>query len=182
MKGLNRVKINLNESNRRKSNGIKCVFLSHQKKDRKECKKIADYLIAANIDVYFDEYDKDLKNYNQTKDANGVTNSIKKGIEKSSHMLCVLSPNTLKSKWVPFEIGYGFDKNDLGVLTLKDISDSDIPDYIKTAKTIVRGTHSLNDYILRIHNKLYEAYESSPLIKAHTDANHVLDGVLNWDK
>ena len=34
--------------------GIKCVFISHQQKDKDAAKKIADYLIEAGIDVYFD--------------------------------------------------------------------------------------------------------------------------------
>jgi hypothetical protein len=45
--------------------GVKCVFLSHQKADGKEAKKIADYLLSLDIDVYFDEYDKELISHHQ---------------------------------------------------------------------------------------------------------------------
>ena len=186
MRGINRANRDvLNESNiiKRQSLGIKCVFISHQKKDSAPCKLIADYILSAGIDVYFDEYDQDLKISNQTGNAKGVVNAIRKGIHKSSHMLCVLSENTLGSKWVPFEIGYGFENTDLGVLTLKDIPNKDIPDYIKTAPLIIRGTESLNKYITRITNKsITNLSESSSLIKNHNISSHYLDDVLNWDK
>ena len=33
-------------------------------------------------------------------------------------MLVIVSPTTMKSNWVPFEIGFGYDKTELSVLTL----------------------------------------------------------------
>jgi len=38
-------------------------------------------------------------------------------------MLVVVSPNTIYSNWVPWEVGYGYDNTHLGVLTLKGIED-----------------------------------------------------------
>ena len=35
----------------------KCVFISHQRNDKAVAKAIADYILTAGIDVYFDEYD-----------------------------------------------------------------------------------------------------------------------------
>lgn len=35
----------------------KCVFISHQRNDKAVAKAIADYILKAGIDVYFDEYD-----------------------------------------------------------------------------------------------------------------------------
>ncbi|SEE18498.1 TIR domain-containing protein [Tenacibaculum sp. MAR_2010_89] len=185
MRGINRAnKGILNKGNvfERKRMGIKCVFISHQKKDSAQCKLIANYLLESGIDVYFDEYDNDLRISNQTRNAKGVVNAIKKGIQKSSHMLCVLSHNTLYSKWVPFEIGYGYETTDLGVLTLKDIPDKDIPDYIKTAPLIIRGTKSLNEYVSKIKNQNFiNLFESSDIVESHTAGNHYLDNVLNWN-
>lgn len=97
--------------------GIKCIFISHQQKDKEAAKKIADYFINAGIDVY----DTDLKYNHQISNAKAVTDSIRKGINNSSHMLVIVSPNTLSSTWVPFEIGYGYDKTDLYTLCLKGI-------------------------------------------------------------
>lgn len=35
--------------------GIKCVFISHQRKDKTVARAIADYIKDAGVDVYFDE-------------------------------------------------------------------------------------------------------------------------------
>jgi hypothetical protein len=124
MAGINRAAKNFRMfSESRKITGVKCIFLSHQQKDKDVCRKIADYLMAADIDVYFDEDDEDLKLYRQSNRPQGVVDSIRKGINNSSHMLVVVSPNTIYSSWVPWEIGYGYDNTQLGVLTLKGIKD-----------------------------------------------------------
>jgi hypothetical protein len=180
MAGINRASssyINLSES--RKASGIKCVFLSHQQNDKDICRKIADYLIAADIDVYFDEYDSDLKIYRQSSNPKGVVESIKKGINKSSHMLVVISLTTIKSKWVPWEVGYGYDNSILGVLTLKGIQESDLEAYLKTA-TLIRGTKSLNEYISNISNSYVSSMESSRRIMDHAQT-HPLDNYLDWN-
>ena len=85
------------------------VFISHQKKDKKEAKEIADYLKTVGIEVYFDEYDRELQIATETDNPKAVVSAIKKGINNSTHMLCLISKNTLFSKWVPFEVGYGYD-------------------------------------------------------------------------
>jgi len=180
MAGINRAfsgHINLSES--RKVAGVKCVFLSHQQMDKDVCRKIADYLLAANIDVYFDEDDADLKFYRQTNRPQGVVDSIRKGINNSSHMLAIVSPSTINSQWVPWEVGYGFDNSILNVLTLKGLNDSQLPDYLKTAN-IIRGTKSLNKYLSQITGSLESLMESSYLIKSSSISNHPLDNYLDW--
>jgi len=132
--------------------GVKCIFISHQQKDKEAAKKIADYLLKAGIDVYFDEYDKDLKLHNQTGNPKAVTQAICNGVNNSSHMLVLVSPNTLYSSWVPFEIGYGFDKTELSVLCLKGIQVGGLPDYVRTAR-IIRDIYDLNLAITTIKGK-----------------------------
>jgi len=168
-------------SESRKSTGIKCIFLSHQQKDKDVCRKIADYLINSDIDVYFDEDDEDLKTYRQSNRPEGVVNSIKKGINNSSHTLVVVSKNTMYSSWVPWEIGYGYDKTQLGVLTLKDIDNNSLPDYLRTASILIRGTKSLNDYLSSITNNSVSLMESRNLIKSHSAPAHPLDDYLEWN-
>lgn len=131
--------------------GIKCIFISHQQKDKEEAKKIADYFINAGIDVYFDVYDTDLKNNHQMNDTKAVTNSIRKGIYNSSHMLVLVSPSTLHSTWVPFEIGYGYDKTDLYTLCLKGIPKGGLPEYLKAGK-IIRDIWDINSFISNVSN------------------------------
>jgi len=93
-------------------------------------------------------------------------------------MLCVISPDTLYSKWVPFEVGYGYDKTDLATLTLKGIKTSDLPDYIKT-KPIIRDIYDINKFVERhigkpiLERKIFLDYNSSfhPL-------NSVMDSII----
>lgn len=181
MAGINRAfSNNLNLSESRRISGVKCVFLSHQKKDAPICKFIADYLMAADIDVYFDEYDSDLKFNRQSGNPKGVVDSIKKGINKSTHMLVVVSPNTIQSKWVPWEVGYGYDSSTLGVLTLKGIQNSDLEAYLQTAPLVIRGTKSLNEYISKITGSSIYAMESYGRIKSFSASSHPLDNYLDW--
>ena len=178
MEGINRLYCEASTLSYRKKLGIKCVFISHQKNDADICRHIADYLMKAGIDVYFDEYDKDLKNYRQQNNPANVVFSIENGIQQSSHMLCVISPNTLQSKWVPWEIGYGYDKTQLSVLTLKGISTIQLPDYLKTVP-IVRGTKTLNEYISKILCVHKTGMYSSNRLINECSSYHPLDGCLD---
>lgn len=179
MPGVNRKSINEQTASYRKQIGLKCVFISHQKADATICKHIADYLIKAGIDVYFDEYDKDLKIWRQQNNPANVVYSIKKGIQQSSHMLCVISPNTLYSKWVPWEVGYGYDITQLSALTLKGIKEENLPDYLKTV-TLIRGTRTLNDYISKLAGEYKEKMFSSNRIINESTLSHPLDNYLDW--
>lgn len=182
MAGINRSTKNSRMfSESRKTTGVKCIFLSHQQKDKDVCRKIAEYLMAADIDVYFDEDDEDLKIYRQSNSPQGVVDSIRKGINNSSHMLVVVSPNTIYSSWVPWEIGYGYEITKLGVLTLKGIKDESLPDYLKTS-IVVRGTKSLNEYIAKITNNIQSIMESKNLVKRYSMSSHPLDKYLDWNQ
>lgn len=142
------------------------VFISHQKRDREEAKRIADYLRSVSIDVYFDEFDRELQQAEQENNPKGVVAAIKKGINSSTHMICVISQNTISSKWVPFEVGYGYDSTDLATLTLKGIKNSELPDYIKT-KPIIRDIYDINAFVkkhgkeLILETKRFKDYQSS---------------------
>ncbi len=135
--------------------GVKCVFISYQKSDKEAASNVAVYLQKAGIDVYIDLYDKELKIHHQNNDPKAVTKSICNGINNSSHMLTVVSPQTMNSTWVPFEVGYGYDKTDLGVLCLKAIPKGALPEYIRTAP-IIRDIYGLNNFIEKLSGKKKE--------------------------
>jgi hypothetical protein len=94
-------------------------------------------------------------------------------------MLCVISPNTIYSKWVPWEIGYGYDKTTLGALTLKGIATTSLPDYIKTVP-VIRGTKSLNQYISNITGYSEGYLETYNYINKNSTIGHSLDDVMDW--
>ena len=83
-----------------------CVFISHQKGDKAAAIKIAQYIQNSGIDIYFDEKDSSI----DRDDPKSVVAAVKTAIRHSTHMLCILSNNALKASMMPWEIGYGYDK------------------------------------------------------------------------
>ena len=111
MAGINRA----NKSNLRKavfesassSPRKPCIFLSHISVDKKAAIGIGEYIIQnSNIDIYLDIYDIELQQAVIDGDNAAITRFIENGLNESSHVICVLSNNTKKSWWVPYEIGF----------------------------------------------------------------------------
>lgn len=169
-----------------------CVFLSHKRDDKNACKEIANYLMNAGIDYYLDEEDSKLQYASSTGDPLKITESIKDGIKNSTHMMVVVSEKTYKSQWVPFEVGYGHasildqdqltskeDRIKLSVLTLKDIAEKTLPDYLRVGY-VIKGTKSLNEYVSKITNKFEKSLINERRIFSNDQMQHPLDNVLNW--
>lgn len=158
--------------------GIKCVFISYQKKDREAALKVSDYLENSGISIYIDVYDKDLKLESQDKNPKIVTDAICKGINNSSHMLVVVSANTVMSTWVPFEIGYGYDKTDLGILCLKGIPVGGLPEYARTAK-IIRDIYDLDLLLATLSGKPKEKLHEVRLFSGYKQDNQGINSVMD---
>lgn len=173
------------ESSPTNSSKSLCIFLSHKKEDKEACLEIGKYLKDAGIDYYLDIYDENLQIAADENNPHKITECLKSGIRLSTHMMVVVSEKTIKSQWVPFEIGYGHasivDKNlkpaesnsllNLAFLTLKEISDLPIPDFLQIA-TPIRGILSLNEYLKTI-------MPSDVELRKSLDFYHPLQGVLN---
>ena len=155
------------------------VFISHQKKDREEAKLIADYLREAGIPVYFDEYDSALQIATKNNDSRVIVEAIKKGINTSTHMLAVVSKNTLSSEWVPFEVGFGYDKLKLFVLTLKGIKNEELPDYVKVVP-IIRDIYDVNKFVNK-HGRHYslESLNESRNFSKSASSGHPLSSIMD---
>lgn len=139
---------------------IPCVFISYQRSDEKYASDIADYITSFNLDVYFDLSDQDLKLVNQRSNPHKVTDAIRKGLNRSDYMIVIVSPNTYKSAWVPFEVGFAYDKkkDKMKILRHKGISKSAMPAYLQV-KEILQGINSLNNF-LRSTKQGYPIYEN----------------------
>lgn len=153
--------------------GEVCVFISHQKRDADAARKIADYLTTAGIDVYFDEWDKSIDRSNP----HSVVAAIQRGLDRSSHLLVLLSSNALASTWVPWEVGYGYHKNVFG-LTLKEVARNTLPEYLQVIP-IVRGTKSLNDYISKLTGIGEETMIRDSRLTRYYNSYHPLSGILD---
>ena len=151
-----------------------CVFISYQSKDRADAAKVADYFLTMGIDVYFDQYDNDLRLQSQNNDPATLVNALCKGINNSSHMIVIVSPTTLESKWVPFEIGFGYDKTSVRALCLKGIPKGGLPEYLRTVK-IIRDLWDLNFDL--IHFKKENIKKSEEQKSFHGE--HPLANVMN---
>ena len=137
----------LSESERRlfsSSPSHPCVFISHKKEDADFARHLSDYVMERGINVYFDENDPILAKEHKSPDE--VVNAIKVGLEKSTHMIIVLSKNTLESNWVPWEVGFASAKDkEYRLLRLNDVY-GDIPEFYKVAK-ILNDYDDLNNFL-----------------------------------
>jgi hypothetical protein len=158
--------------------GIKCVFISYQKKDREAAMKVADYLENSGISIYIDIYDSDLKLDGQVKAPQKVTSAICKGINNSSHMLVVVSANTVFSTWVPFEIGYGYEKTDLGILCLKGIPVGGLPEYARIGK-IIRDVYDLDLLTETLSGKTKEKLNEVRLFSGYKKDDQGINSVMD---
>lgn len=158
--------------------GVKCFFISYQKADREAAVKVADYIQNAGIDVYFDVYDTELRIQHQNDNPKEVTRAICNGINNSSHMLVIVSPDTLYSTWVPFEIGYGYEKTDLGVLCLKGIPKGKLPEYVRTAP-IIRDIYDLNNLLEKLSGQKQDVLLKANMIKEHSNYGNALTNVMD---
>lgn len=139
--------LTLNESERRlfsSSASQPCVFISHKKEDADFARNLSDYVMERGINVYFDENDPILAKEHKSPDE--VVNAIKKGLEKSTHMIIVLSKKTLESNWVPWEVGFASAKDkEYRLLRLNDVL-GEVPEFYKVAK-ILNDYDDLNKYL-----------------------------------
>jgi hypothetical protein len=177
MEGVNRALINpANQIDRIlesiSDSSVPCIFISYQREDEEYASEIADYIISNQIDVYIDLNDNDLRMHNQTDNPGAVTDSIRKGLNKSDYMLIIVSPSTFKSHWVPFEIGYAFDDKGekMKLLRHKGISKNTLPSYLKV-KGMINGVTSLNNFIRSVRKQynLYEHMSKAGRIRSFSD-------------
>lgn len=189
MTGKNRALENLFEKNTRlfstskEKNDVPCIFISYQRKDEEYATEVANFIMANQIDVYFDLDDNDLKKHNQRNNPNEVTNAITKGLNQSNYMIVIVSSNTYLSPWVPFEVGYAFDKkgDKMKILRHKDIDRNNLPHYLKV-KELLHGTIPLKRFIASIR-KQYNIpdmlFESEQRIKTFSSYTHSLQKYLD---
>ena len=148
---------------------VPCIFISYQRKDESYASEVANYITSKQLDVYFDLEDNDLKQSNESRNPSGVTNSIKQGLNQSNYMLVIVSPDTYRSLWVPFEVGYAYDNmgDKMKILRHKGIAKTALPEYLKV-KEMLNGFISLNRFlnVVRQKHRIYENLEKGGKLKS----------------
>jgi hypothetical protein len=163
------------------------VFISHISTDLDAAIAISEYIKNAGFNVYLDIHDKNLQNAVNSGDPIGITRYIEKGISICSHVLCIVSEDTINSWWVPYELGYGKrGQKKLLTLLLKDTVT--LPEYLSISN-IIHGTRSLNLYLnsllktnLLTEERIYKSVLAGDgYLFAAKNENHPLDNYLDWD-
>lgn len=160
---VDRVEARYNAFQIMKSWEIPAFFLSHNSKDKDKCRELARLFDQIGVYYYFDEQDLELQKAAAQKKYALATRKIEEGIKKCTHMICIYSPDTINSKWVPFEVGYGRSsmnrkngvysseivKDKLITLTLKGVKNEDIFEFLYASR-IIRNFKELHDYLQKI--------------------------------
>ena len=167
------------------------VFISYRHTDRNTASAIAKKLEANNIKYYLDVVDDESKN------TDDITEVITKNIKKSTHLIAVISINTVGSWWVPFEIGEATIANrricsyairedafNLSLMSYRYITNA-LPEYLKKWP-VLESSADLDEFIrqYRIDNIAYgiegsrsyqfDSINSQELTKAGADSFHRL--------
>ena len=162
--------------------GRPCIFLSHISVDKVAVAEIARYITArGDIDVYLDANDDELQKAADEGNAAGVTDFIERGLSNSTHIMCLVSANTVRSWWVPYELGFAKRSGKpLATLRLKDAVN--LPAYLEISE-IIRGTESLNKYLTGVKNGLRKSITAGALTESLIRSSaqpHPLDRYLDW--
>lgn len=141
--------------------GKSCIFISYSSKDIEAAQAIGKYLNeVVEVAIYLDTKDYLLQTAISEEDDNKIVCSIKKGLKSSTHLLCLISENTDKSWWVPYEFGIA-DNSNLKVYSLKLKDVSGIPSFIKTHDVLygredfIKFASTLSPYGELFYNKNY---------------------------
>lgn len=99
------------------------IFISHKKEDELTALKVVNTLTSADVDVYLDLLDNITAD-----DGEKLTKHIRGKLRECTDVIVILSSNTKKSWWVPFEIGMATEK-DMPIANYL-ISQESLPDYL----------------------------------------------------
>ena len=99
------------------------VFLSHKREDKPETLKIANYLKINGIPCYIDVLDPILQS------TDDITSILMRRVKQCTHLMAVVSGNTQKSWWVPFEIGVASELERR--ITSFELNKTDLPDFLE---------------------------------------------------
>lgn len=107
------------------------VFISHKQEDAYIANNISMELKKCNVPFYLDVLD------DITEDGKALTDHIKENLNSCTDIIVVMSPNTYKSQWVPFEVGMSAQR-DMPTATFleKNIKLPDFLDYWPRLKTL----------------------------------------------
>ena len=160
-----------------------CIFLSHISVDKPAVKAIGEYITRrGDIDIYLDDKDLELQQAAAAGNAVGVTEFIERGLSNSTHVMCLVSASTVKSWWVPYELGFG-KRSGKPLATLKLIDVKDLPAYLEISE-IIKGVDSLNRYLTSVKRGLKKTMTAGALTESLLPGytiDHPLESYVHWN-
>jgi hypothetical protein len=123
------------------------IFISHQKSDKLLAQCLAEYLSECNINYYLDIEDSSLQVAQQNQNDLEMIKLIQTRILQTTHNITIVSENTKKSYWIPYEIGYSHAFNK-PTANLIDKGVNELPSILSLSTNITHldGIHSWLTY------------------------------------
>jgi len=159
-----------------------CIFLSHISVDKSAAVAIGTYIAkSGDIDIYLDINDGQLQQAVSTGNAAGITQFVEEGLSHSTHIMCLVSADTVRSWWVPYELGFA-KKAGKNLSTLKLKGEIVLPAYLQISE-IIPGTRTLNEYLTKVRRGLGQTAVRSltETLISHTAGSHPLDQHVDWN-
>ncbi|WP_202704176.1 toll/interleukin-1 receptor domain-containing protein [Flavobacterium sp. UGB4466] len=84
------------------------IFISHSSKDKKFVRHLKDCLLENTIETWVDEDQLDF--------GDSLVNKLENAIEETSHLVIILSPASIESDWVIFELKKALENQRTGLI------------------------------------------------------------------
>ncbi len=107
-----------------------CVFISYHTGDKRMAETVAMLLSTLGINFYLDTHDGNLEiSPSRSSDA-AIVKAMERGLNRSSHLLSIISDQTRGSWWVPWESGGAHGRQmECALLLLDDVKE--LPSYLQ---------------------------------------------------
>ena len=154
-----------------------CVFISHKSEDKPMARVVAKALLDMGVNIYFDERDVILQTAATDGNDQAIVKCINDGLDHSTHLLGLITKNTFKSWWVPYEMGGATGREKIcGHLVSSDVTE--LPSYVKVAPLLL-DIDSLAEWVKKISPisfskeviKAQMDYQTRQLIKSYIPEN-----------
>ncbi|MBK7667852.1 MAG: toll/interleukin-1 receptor domain-containing protein [Sphingobacteriaceae bacterium] len=84
------------------------VFISHSSKDKKFVRTLKDCLLENSIETWFDDDQLDF--------GDSLVTKLESALNESSHLVIILSPSSVESEWVNFELKKAIENTRTGLI------------------------------------------------------------------
>lgn len=115
------------------------IFISHSHRDKAEVEQLLPFLNAANLPIWFDQYDIEV--------GESIVEGVQSGIEGSAFVVFWITRNFLESRWCKYEMNAFIKRlieDNSRVISIlgSDVSSRELPLFLRDIKYIERQDSS----------------------------------------